>query len=233
MAAVKRRVRRPVPRGRAAPLGAKPVRIAIADDHRILREGVRKLLEAEPGFEVVGEAADGAEAIDLVRKASPDVLLLDLAMPGIPGLEVLRQVASLPGVRVLLLTASSDRREIGRALQLGACGVVMKGSPSQLLFRGIRGVMEGRYWLGREGVTDLAGYLQERETPASPYNLTPREVEIVEVVARGFANKDIALQLGISEQTVKHHLTSIYDKVGVSNRLELALFAVQRRLSEQ
>lgn len=217
---------------RAAKAAPKPIRIVIADDHRILREGVRRLLETERGFKVVGEAADGAEAIEVVRKLSPDVLLLDLAMPGVAGLDVLRDLASYPGVRVLLLTAIADRREIGRALQLGAWGVIQKGSRCQILFRGIRSVMEGRYWLEREGSTDLAQYLKDGTKPSLPLRLTPRELQVVNAVANGFANKDIARQMNISEQTVKHHLTNVYSKVGVSNRLELALFAVQRRLTE-
>lgn len=205
-------------------------RIVIADDHRIFREGLKTLLKIQPDFEVVGEAMDGAEALEAVRRLRPDVLLLDLAMP-VSGFETLRELATQSAsVRILLLTASADKMEISRALQLGAWGVVQKGSPSQLLFKAIRAVMEGRYWLERESVADLVQYLQGSATQARPFGLTERELEVVEAVVAGLSNREIGRKLAISEQTAKHHLTNIFDKVGVSNRLELALLAIKQRL---
>jgi two-component system nitrate/nitrite response regulator NarL len=214
---------------------ASAIRILIADDHPIFRDGLRRLLESEPGFCVVGEGADGEQAFKLARQLKPDVLLLDLAMPRMPGLEVLRELASSPTpVRTILLTAAIERAQIVEALQLGARGVVLKESATQLLLKSIRVVMAGQYWLGGEGVTDLVQSLRELragiEAPQRPYGLTPRELEIISSIVAGYTNKDIAEKFSISELTVKRHLTNIFDKLGVSSRLELALFAVHHRL---
>ncbi len=213
------------------------IRVLIADDHPIFRDGLRKLLESETGFRVVGEASDGAEAVNLVRKLLPDVLLLDLAMPRVPGMEALGELAgSNNPVRIILLTAAIEKRQIVEALQLGAKGVVLKESATELLMKSIRSVMAGEYWVGRESVHDLVRTLREL-APAlgegakrKSFGLTPRELEIVSTIVAGYTNKDIAQRFSISEQTVKHHLTNVYDKLGVSNRLELALFAVNHQL---
>ena len=216
-----------------------PVRIVIADDHPVFRHGLRRLLEAEPGLQVVGEAGDGAEAVAVVRRLKPDILLLDLAMPGVPGLEALSELAgSSAPVRTILLTAAVETPQIVEALQLGARGVVLKHSASQLLLKSIRTVMEGQYWVGRDTVSNLVETLRtlmpsrEKKAARRTFNLTPRELEIIGAIVEGYTNKDIAQKFSLSEQTVKHHLTNIFDKLGVSNRLELALFAVNHRLVE-
>jgi two-component system nitrate/nitrite response regulator NarL len=219
---------------------AQSVRILIADDHPIFRDGLRRLLEAEPKFAVVGEACDGAEAIKLTRQLKPDILLLDLAMPRHPGLEALREMSTAPAgshsVRVILLTAAAEKNQIVEALQLGARGVVLKDSATQLLLKSIETVMGGEYWVGRESVSNLVQYLRNlvqssgEEARQKKFGLTPRELEIVSAVVAGYANKEIAEYFKISEDTVKHHLSNIFDKLGVSTRLELALFAVNQSL---
>jgi DNA-binding NarL/FixJ family response regulator len=214
-----------------------PIRILIADDHPLFRDGLRRLLQAEPGFEVVGEASDGDVLVDLARKTRPDILLLDLSMPRQDGMEVLRELSlSKIPVRTLLLTASIEKAQIVQALKLGAYGVIMKEATTQRLFDSIQCVMAGQYWIGRESVSDLVRALRsvaptENGVRGKDYGLTTRELEIVTLVVAGYSNPDIAQRCSISEQTVKHHISNIFDKLGVSNRLELALFAVNHRLT--
>jgi len=220
------------------PESAHPVRILIADDHPIFRDGLRRLLEADPGLSVVGEAADGIETLKLAIKLKPDLLLLDLAMPRQSGLDTLHELSgSCPNLRTIVLTAAVEKPEIVRALQLGARGVVMKEAATQLLLKSIRAVMKGEYWVGRDSVSDLVQFLREgardtrlKEPVRKDFGLTRRELEIVAAIVGGFTNRDVAQKFSISEDTVKHHLTNIFDKLGVSNRLELALFAVHHHL---
>src|SRR5690348_12627500 len=216
-----------------------PIHLVIADDHPIFRDGLRRLLEAEPDFKVIGEARDGAEAVKLARQLKPEIMLLDLLMPKHPGLEALRELSTGSGnssVRVILLTAAIEQKQIAEALQLGARGVVMKDSATQVLLKAIHTVLEGEYWVNRESVSNLVQYLQamaqtsDLDAKKKKFGLTPRELEIVSAVVAGLANKEIAAYFKISEDTVKHHLSNIFDKLGVSTRLELALFAVNQAL---
>ena len=217
-----------------------PIRIVIADDHPIFRDGLRRLLESEGDMRVVGEACDGHEAVKQAVEIKPDILLLDQAMPHHTGLDALRDLSAAAGgagsVRIILLTAAVEKKQIVEALQLGARGVVMKDSATQLLLKSIHAVMAGEYCVGRESVSNLVLYLRNlmqsttEEAKQRKFGLTPRELEIVSAIVAGYANREIADYFKISEDTVKHHLSNIFDKLGVSTRLELALFAVNQGL---
>jgi two-component system nitrate/nitrite response regulator NarL len=206
------------------------VRIAIADDHLIFRDGLRRLLESEPGFEVVAEASDGFDASRIAHDVHPDVLLLDVAMPRMGGIEALTTLQH-EATRVILLTAAIEPSELLRAIQLGARGVVLKESATRLLIDGIHRVMDEKYVIGA-GVVDDRDQAVRQVGAQRPhqFGLTPRELELVAAIVSGDSNREIADRLTISLQTVKHHLTSIFDKTGVSSRLELALFAVRHGL---
>lgn len=214
------------------------IRIVLADDHPIFRDDLRRLLEAEHGFEVVGEAKDGLEALDLVAKLQPDILLLDFSMPTTDGLEVLKRLPPGCDVRTIVLTAGLDDCGVVAALQFGARGVLLKGAATPLLYKCIRCVMHGEYWVGRGHVGDVVEALRglsvraPTETRQSrPFGLTPRELEIVAGIVAGESNREIAQRLSIREHTVKQHLSRIFDKTGVFSRLELAMFALNHGLT--
>ena len=217
--------------------GKPPTRILIADDHAIFRDGLRKLLDDANDITIVGEASNGTECIKMLSKLKPDILLLDLRMPEKDGLSVLEEVNfdSLP-TRVIVLTAAEDDRDVVRAMRLGARGVVLKQSASDLLVKSIRKVADGEIWLDNRMTAEVIDAFkksaeagQRREKPL----LSDREKEIVQLVAQGFRNREIGEKLFISEQTVKNHLHNIFDKLGVSDRLELALYAIHHRLIDQ
>lgn len=217
--------------------GKKLIRIMIADSQPIFRDGFRALLETERDFRVVGQATSGEAVLGVVQKCEPDILILDMTLPKLMGSEVLRQVsaAGLP-VRMLVLTTEIGSNETVQALNLGARGVVLKNSTSSMLFECIRRVMAGEYWIPPDGIASLVERLRHsppRPTPRSTqFGLTGRELEIILEVVSGASNPEIARKLTISEQTVKHHLTHIFDKLGVYTRVELALFAVNHKLGE-
>ncbi|HEX8713671.1 MAG TPA: response regulator transcription factor [Terracidiphilus sp.] len=213
------------------------IQILIADEPAIYGDSLRALLEKEPDFTVVGVAPDGAAAVRMSQERQPDVLLLNVKMSGQNGLGILDELQALKiPVRPLLLATNLSGPELMRALLLGARGVVLKTSSAQALFDGIRGVMVGQYWIGAEIGASMLGVLRDNNRTTSSnstkgaFGLTPREMEIVTTVVGGYSNAEIARKYEISEQTVKHHLSSIFNKVGVFNRLELALFAVNHRL---
>ncbi len=213
------------------------IRILVADDHAIFRDGLRRLLEGADDMQIVGEASNGVECSKMLPKLKPDILLLDLRMPEKDGLGVLEEINfDNLATRVIVLTAAEDDRDVVRAMRLGARGVVLKQSASDLLHKSIRKVHEGEIWLDNRMTAEVIDAFkkssesgQRREKPL----LSDREKEIVQLVAQGFRNREIGEKLFISEQTVKNHLHNIFDKLGVSDRLELALYAIHHRLIEQ
>jgi len=211
-----------------------PVRIIIADDHSIVREGLRLILSTDSDLEVIGQAADGQEGIALIKKLSPDVILLDVDMPQMTGLEVLRDLAAEKStVKSIVLTASIENRQIVEAFQLGARGVIRKQTPPRVLINCIHTVSNGQIWLGENSFDDRISALQSLASESqgsAKFNLTAKETQVIAAVLEGDTNKAIAERLSISEQTVKNHLTNIFNKTGVSNRLELALFAAKHKL---
>jgi two-component system nitrate/nitrite response regulator NarL len=210
---------------------SRSLRLVIADDHPIFREGLRKLLDTESGFTVVAEATDGIEALQAVSDHDPDVLLLDVAMPRLDGLESLAQLTG-ERPRVVILTAAITESATARAMQLGARGIVLKEVAARQLVADIRRVADGGFVLGGQVFADRATAIERANARSSSFKLTPREQEIVAAVLDGLNNQEIAARLSISIQTVKHHLTSVFDKTGASSRLELALFASHHQLAD-
>jgi DNA-binding NarL/FixJ family response regulator len=206
------------------------IRIVLADDHPIVREGLASVLETQPDFEVVGQANDGAEAVDLVSALKPDVVLLDLEMPKLDGVQALRTMrAENAGVKVLIFTAfDTDERIIG-AVQAGARGYLLKGAPREELFGAIRVVAQG----GSTLQPVVAAKLMERMTSPNASALEPltdREQEVLQCMAQGLQNKEIAKLLHISERTVKFHVSAVLAKLGAGNRTEAVRMAVQHGL---
>ena len=214
-----------------------PIRVLVVNSHTLLREALRGLLEAG-GFDVVCETADGKSVAALAEQTGADIILLDTAISRENAIEILRELsAAQVSARTLLLATSMERDEVVQALRLGAYGVIQQETTQQQFFDSIRCVMAGQYWVGRNNVSDLVKALQDKTPevevlPPKRFGLTQRELEIVTLVVAGYSNPDIAQRFSISLQTVKHHITNIFDKTGVSNRLELALFAVNHQLIE-
>ncbi|HEX3297763.1 MAG TPA: response regulator transcription factor [Nocardioides sp.] len=199
------------------------IRVVIVDDHAMLRAGLEQLLAGEADLEVVGKAADGAEAVALVREVRPDVVLMDLQMPGLDGVEATRQIVGEELADVLVLTSYSDAERIVGALDAGALGYLLKDAEPDEVLRGIRAVARGESPINPRAARELLG--ARRTTSTAAADLTPRETEVLELVRQGLANKQIARRLGISERTVKAHLTSAFQRIGVVDRTQAALWA--------
>jgi len=210
------------------------IKILIADDHLIIRQGLRLILETENDFELVGEASDGAEALSLCKKLNPDVVLMDLRMPNMDGLTAIERLrAEQPEIAVVILTTFNEDELMFRGLQAGARGYLLKDTDRATLFDTIRVAARGETLLKPEimtrvlALTNRPGTATQSNEPAA---LTDRELEVLQSVARGERSKEIAIQLGISERTVKAHLASIYSKLGVDSRAAAIAVAAQMGL---
>ena len=204
------------------------IRILITDDHGVVRQGLRMFLSLEPDLEVVGEASNGREALALARELRPDVVLMDLLMPVMDGIEATQAIrAELPEVEVIALTSVLEDTSVSGAVRAGAIGYLLKDTDSEELERAIQAAAEGRVHLAPEAAARL---MREVRAPESPEELTEREAEVLRLVARGHANKQIASSLFVSEKTVKAHVSSILMKLGVQSRTQAALHAVRTGL---
>ncbi len=210
------------------------ITLLIVDDHPVVRDGLLAILGTQPDFRVSGEAASGSEALALFEQRQPDVVLLDLEMPGLDGVEVIRRLRELhPGVRIVVFTAFDSDERILSAVQAGAKGYLLKGVPRSELFNAIRVVHQGGSLLQPVVASRLLSHIagpHDSDTPAEP--LTPRESEVLNLLAQGKQNKEIALELSVSERTVKYHISSILAKLGAGNRTEAVTIALQKGLVE-
>ena len=210
---------------------ADPIRVLIADDHAVVRFGLRALLASEPDMQVIGEAADGLQAVSQARALLPDVLLLDLLMPGKHGVQVIEELSRLaPSVHVLVLTTFVEDEQLFPALRAGAAGYLLKESGPAELLQGIRDVMEGRSPLHSAVAHRVLQQLARPNTLVTAEPLTERENEVLTLVAHGRSNKAIAAELHLSERTVRSHVSSILAKLHLSSRTEAALYALRAGL---
>ena len=202
-----------------------PIRIIIADDHAVVRQGLRMFLGLDDDFEVIGEAANGAEAIDLTRTLQPDVVLMDLLMPVMDGITAIREIRrEMPDVEVIALTSVLEDASVVGAVKAGAIGYLLKDTQSDELCRAIKAAAQGQVQLSPQAAARL---MREVRTPESPESLTDRETEVLRHLAAGYANKEIARELVIGEKTVKTHVSNILAKLGVQSRTQAALYAVR------
>jgi DNA-binding NarL/FixJ family response regulator len=214
-----------------APSPSRPIRVLIADDHEIVRVGITRLLEGSEGVEVVGAARDGEEAVVRCADCAPDVVLMDLQMPVMDGIEATRVIAGQEdGPRVVVLTSFSDRRRIAAALDSGAAGYLLKDSEPAELLAGIRAAADGAAPLAPRVAAAL---VEERRSAGPPETISDREREVLALVGAGVANKQIAFRLGISTKTVKSHLGHIFRQIGVNDRLQAALWARRHGLVDE
>ena len=217
------------------------IRVFIADAHPIVLEGLKGVLNQQPGIEVVGEACDGMEAIEKIVETTPDVVLLDLRMPRVDGLTVLRSIQTrAPQAKVILFTSTENKEDFVEAMKLGCSGILQKDASVNMIEKSIHKVYQGEIWLDSNTTAAVFRHFSSpAEYPGSHLNgklpreraqLSQREREIIILIAQGYKNKEIAEKMFITEQTVKNHLHNVFDKLGVSDRLELALYAIHNSL---
>jgi DNA-binding NarL/FixJ family response regulator len=202
-----------------------PIRILIADDHSVVRQGLKMFLALDPELEVIGEAENGAEAVRLAGELQPDVVLMDLLMPVMDGITAIENIrATLPDIEVLAVTSVLEDTAVIRAIRAGAIGYMLKDTQADELCRAIKAAAAGQVQLSPEAASRL---LREVRAPESPEALTDRETDVLRLLARGLANKEIAQQLSIGEKTVKTHVSHILAKLGVASRTQAALYAAR------
>lgn len=204
-----------------------PIRVILADDHPVVRDGIRKLLDEAVGIDVVGEASNGAEALELVLAQKPDVLLLDMELPVMSGDEVAQKInESGSDVRILVLSAHDDREYIQQLLAKGASGYLMKEEVPENIVEAVRGVARGeKGWVSRRVAAQMSTWMEDDRHGQMP--LSPREIEVLQGVVAGKTNQEIGFELGISDKTVEKHLDAIFTKLNVASRVEAAVMAVR------
>ncbi len=212
-----------------------PIRILLVDDHTLFRSGIRLLLQRNPEFEVIGEAADGLEGVKRAKELKPDIVLLDLHMPGLSGLDAIGLILQdSPACQVVLLTVSEDAEDLAMALKKGAAGYLLKNIDADYLLESLRRVMRADAVISPDMTAKLVASFRKPASPATNElkKLTPREGEMLAQLALGLSNKEIARKLDVAESTVKIHLQSILKKLGVNNRVQAAIYAVEHGLSD-
>jgi NarL family two-component system response regulator YdfI len=208
----------------------RPIRVVIADDHLLVREGLRSILSVADDILLVGEAREGAEAVELAGTLSPDVMLMDLRMPNVDGIEAIRQIKALhPAIEMIILTTYDDDAHILQGLRAGARGYLLKDAGRNALFSAVRAAARGQSLLPPEVLTALLAQSETQER-AEGAGLSQREQEVLGILVTGASNREIAMQLKITERTVKAHVTSILNKLGVNSRTEAAVVAIRRGL---
>lgn len=217
-----------------------PIRILIADDHQLLREGIRNFLSLEPDFEIVGEAANGEEAITRTIELRPDVLLLDINMPKANGIEVASRLKeSCPGVRILALTIHDDQNYMMNMIQSGAAGYLLKDVEPSMMVQAVRRVSAGESYvepsLTKKLFQGITNHEEKKKTSPAPgitegERLSAREIEVLQLIGKGMSNAEIARSLYLSEKTVKNHLTNIFRKIDVTDRTQAVLYAIKHKI---
>ena len=216
----------------------KPIRVLLADDHSLFRKGLASLLSSNKGFKVVGEAQDGTDALNKAKDLKPDLVLMDVYMPGGNGLEATRRIKeALPSVKVVILTVSEEDKNLFEAIKYGAHGYLLKKIEPRDLFEMLRGVFRGEAPISRATAAKILNEFAaqaHRATEEMPEEkLTPKEREVIEFLTKGWTNKEIGNKLGITENTVKNHLKNILDKLHLENRVQAAAFALQRKMNRE
>jgi len=202
-----------------------PIRVLIADDHAVVREGLRSFFELRDEMEVVGEAADGVEAVDLATRLQPDVVLMDIVMPNLDGVEAMRQLhRRVPAARVIVLTSFLDDEQVLPAIRAGAAGYLLKNVEPQELARAVRAAHMGEALIDPAVAARLVDTLADEDVADAYEGLTAREREVLDLIGRGFSNKRIALELGVAEKTVKTHVSHVLGKLGLADRTQAALY---------